>query len=163
MTLIIGIDPGLKGAIFRCYPENAMSDGMPVAETKRNGKVKNELDLARLADLLYNPAMDAHAFVERVGAMPGQGVSSMFSFGKSYGAILGILAAFQIPVTFVEPRVWKSKLKVRGGKVGALLHASELMPRWSHLWTPKRGEMNKEQAIGRADAALIAYYGQHHG
>lgn len=76
----------------------------------------------------------------------------MFSFGKSYGAVLGALAALEIPVTHVTPQRWKKALSVRPGKDAARLRASELLPEHSNTWKLKKHD-------GRAEAAMIAYYG----
>ena len=146
----IGIDPGLNGAI--AYLKDGKLDiwDMPTFSIKRNNKNKREVDASSLSDTLED--LHGVAFVEKVGAMPGQGVSSMFSFGQSYGIILGILAAYQIPITLVPPKTWKAVLKVRQGKDAARMKASELMPEHSGLWPLKKHD-------GRAEAALIAYYG----
>lgn len=160
MTIVyIGVDPGLSGAIA-CYDPSRnfiraelRVEDMPTVEVKRGKSLKRELNMAALADILYGfDAGSPHAFVEQVGAMPGQGVTSMFSFGKSYGAVLGALAALEIPVTHVTPQRWKKALSVRPGKDAARLRASELLPEHSNTWKLKKHD-------GRAEAAMIAYYG----
>lgn len=161
--MIIGVDPGLDGAIFFLDAGAAIATPMPTVEVKRGGKNKREIDIAAAVEILnFDLTNGAVAYVEQVGAMPGQGVSSMFSFGKSYGILLGVLAALYIGFNHVSPVTWKKALNVRGGKEAALLRASELMPQHSKYWTPKKGELTKAQALGIADAALIAYYGVLH-
>lgn len=155
--IIIGIDPGLTGAVF--FIEN---DGPLVADTptivmaKSSGKGKKTDYLpADMAKLLRDYApLNCHVFIEKVGAMPGQGVTSMFGFGKGYGLWIGILAALEIPYTFVTPQAWK-KVMMSGmaDKDAARLRAQELWPSKSHLFARKKD-------IGRADAALIAEYGR---
>lgn len=156
MTIIIGIDPGLSGAIVIDNDGEIEVLDMPTVEVMRSNKKKRELNLAALSTILYGVSQrigNVRAFVEQVGAMPGQGTSSMFSFGKSYGATLGILAAFEIPVTHVTPQRWQKALQVRGGKDGSRLRASELMPSAAHFWPLVKHD-------GRAEAALIGYYGK---
>jgi crossover junction endodeoxyribonuclease RuvC len=94
-----------------------------------------------------------HVYVEQVGAMPGQGVSSMFNFGHSCGTIMGILGALGIPHTMVTPQKWKKAAGLIGtDKDAARTRAIQLWPNWRDL--DKKG---KGQAL--ADAALIARYG----
>lgn len=150
MTKIIGIDPGLSGAIAYLTPDDLQIWDMPTLDLVRGGKKKREIDEIALADILED--LHGKVFLEKVGAMPGQGVSSMFSFGQSYGVIRGIIAAYQMQRELVPPATWKAKLKVRKGKDAARLRASELMPKYSGLWPLKKHD-------GRAEAALIAYYG----
>jgi crossover junction endodeoxyribonuclease RuvC len=158
--IVLGIDPGLSGAIAEYDRSNVSAlygltvFEMPTVKVARNGKLKRELDLAKLADIIYNTTATV-AYVERVGAMPGQGVTSMFSFGKSYGSILGILAAFKIPVVHVAPQTWRKHLSVRKGKDGSRMTASELLPKSAHIWPLVKDD-------GKAEASLIALYGERH-
>lgn len=154
--IIIGIDPGLSGA-FAVYSGDRLLhvEDLPVLEFKRNGKNKRDLDVSRLAKRIQGWA-PSKAIVEKVGAMPGQGVSSVFSFGKTYGAILGILGALEVPVDLVAPQVWKKKLGVPAGKDGARARASQLIPAGAEFWPLKKHD-------GRAESALIAYYGAANG
>lgn len=152
--MILGIDPGLDGAIAVALPRSLRIHDMPTLSILRGGKNKREIDLAALAKLLAPlPMVVCHAFVEQVGAMPGQGVTSMFSFGRSYGSILGILAALKVPVTHVPPVRWKKALQVPAGKDAARSRASQLLPDSTDLWPLKKHD-------GRAEAALIAEYGR---
>ena len=171
--IVIGIDPGLSGAIV-CRtmnqdgtPGSARIYDMPTIEVQRGGKSKREVNPAMLASVLrsesagdlasWSPSsasnfMRLHAFVERVGAMPGQGVSSVFSFGRSVGIVEGVLAALSIPMTIVPPQTWQKAVNTRDGKDGSRLRAMELFPHEAAFFERKRDD-------GRADAALIAYYG----
>lgn len=154
MTAVIGIDPGLSGAAVILTGDGIYAHiDMPTLQIERNNKRKRELDAHALSGWIKGYAGVApHIFVERVGAMPGQGVTSMFQFGKVYGQILGILAAYQIPHTLVHPTVWRKAMHVPKGKDGSRQRASELWPRDAGLF--KRVKDN-----GRADAALIAAWG----
>lgn len=150
--MICGIDPGLSGAIaFLSATHELTVHDMPTLFLSRNGKNKREIDAHVLADMLQkiNPN---HCYVELVGAMPGQGSSSTFAFGKAYGIVIGILAALHISNTFVSPRRWKLALGVPALKDGARARASQLMPSAAYQWPLVKHD-------GRAEAALIAYWG----
>lgn len=152
--MIVGIDPGLSGAIVEFDgDEQAVfsSTNMPTLELKRGGKTRREINIAVLVALLKSSA-SAHVFIEQVGAMPGQGVSSMFAFGKSYGIVLGVVAALGHPYTTVPAMRWKKTLGVPAAKDGARARASQLLPGSADHWPLKKDE-------GRAEAALIALYG----
>ena len=152
--LILGIDPGLSGALAFLTPSTGALTvlDVPTFTLGRNGKAKREVDAVELARLVDAAVHIDHAFVEQVGAMPGQGVSSVFAFGKVYGLLLGILAANSIPHTLVTPQKWKRALSVPAEKDGARARASQLMPAHAGQWTRIKDD-------GRAEAALIAYYG----
>ena len=153
---ILGVDPGLTGgiALLTGLCELTVAD-MPIIETERAGRAKRSVNAPALAWLIREFA-PSHAIVERVGAMPGQGVSSMFSFGRSLGVIEGVLAALGIPVSYVAPRVWQSALSVRAGKDGSRARACELLPAYAERFGRRRDD-------GRADAALLALWGLLHG
>jgi crossover junction endodeoxyribonuclease RuvC len=153
--MIIGIDPGLAGTLAFLEAESGrLLDvvDMPILMLTRGGKRKKDLDVHAFARLIGDRRPD-HAYVEQVGAMPGQGVSSVFAFGKSFGAVIGILATLDVPMSFVPPAVWKRTLAVPKAKDGARARASQLLPKSAHLW-PLVGH------DGRAEAALIALYGR---
>ena len=151
--IVLAIDPGLSGAIAILGPslDDLTIHDMPVHVLARGGKAKRDIDVATLARTLVSDGAE-HAFVEQVGAMPGQGVASTFAFGKGYGIVLGALAALSVPVTTVPPQRWKKALGVPAGKDAARARASQLMPRHAHHWPLKKHD-------GRAEAALIALYG----
>jgi len=155
VTILAGIDPGLSGAVafFNTERNDVEVFDIPTFSLTRSGKNKREVDAHALARILSARRID-HAFVERVGAMPGQGVSGVFAFGKCYGIILGVLAAIGAPQTLVAPQTWKKALQVPAAKDGARARASELMPQASHQWA--RGKDD-----GRSEAALIALYAHH--
>jgi len=100
----IGIDPGLSGAVAIISDDSLKVFDMPTMTVDRNGKAKRQVSANELAELLNLYAgKDCHVYVERVSAMAGQGVTSVFSFGRSFGMIEGIWAALTMPVTFVAP------------------------------------------------------------
>jgi crossover junction endodeoxyribonuclease RuvC len=92
---VIGIDPGLSGAIAVINgTDSLIVIDMPTMTVERNGKAKRQVSATELAQLLGDAKSDdCHVFVEKVSAMAGQGVTSVFSFGRSFGMIEGILAA----------------------------------------------------------------------
>ena len=106
---IVGIDPGLSGAIAILENNNVLNIfDMPVmAEGKKN---KRQLNSAQLAHIIKENTVkneEITIVVEQVNAMPGQGVTSMFNFGQTFGAIKGISAALNLPIFFVRPSKWK--------------------------------------------------------
>ncbi len=100
----IGIDPGLSGAIAVLTDDTLQIHDMPVMTVDRNGKAKRQVSANELAELLNLYAgKDCHVYCERVGAVSGQGVTSVFSFGRSFGMIEGILAALRRVFVAFEP------------------------------------------------------------
>ena len=151
--IFIGIDPGLSGAIafFDVAKGHLSIVDMPTVEVVRNNKKKRELSPQMMASLIRLAEGDKAAVVERVGAMPGQGVSSVFSFGRSLGMVEGVLSGLQIPHTLITPQVWQKAALVRGGKDGSRQRAAELFPAYANLFARKKDD-------GRADAACMAWY-----
>ena len=151
--ILLGIDPGLSGALalYDTSEQTVEVIDMPVLELVRNGKKKGEVSAQALANLLAGRGIKA-AFLERVNAMPGQGVTSVFSFGRSTGIVEGILAAYDIPTTLVTPQAWQKAVGQRAGKDGSRERAMQLFPAQADLFQRKKDD-------GRSDAALIAYYG----
>ena len=149
---VIGIDPGASGAIALVVGGVLISvHDMPTVTVERNKAQKRQVCPAGLS-LLMQQLSPHRATVEKVGAMPGQGVSSMFSFGRSVGIIEGVLAAKQIPVTFTTPQAWQKQSGAAKGKDGSRQRVMELFPREAHLFARVKED-------GRADAVLIALMG----
>lgn len=149
---VLGIDVGLNGAIAVVEGDQLIEvHDMPTFSMERNGKNKRMVNAAELARLIRQAAPGC-AYLERLNAMPGQGVTSMFSMGQSLGVVLGILAALDIPTTTIPPRTWQRALDVPQGKDGSRYRAAQLFPARAELF--KRVKDN-----GRSDAALIAVYG----
>lgn len=151
---ILGVDPGASGALV--ILETTTGDltvlDMPTVEIKRGARMVRQVSAQLLVDLL-SPFQIGHAYIEKVGAMPGQGVSSMFAFGRAAGVVEGVLAGLRVPLTFVTPQEWQKALRVTGGKDGARHRATQLFPAGSTYFSRKKDD-------GRADAALIAKYGE---
>jgi len=149
MTIFIGIDPGVSGAIAILAPDGVTFFDMPVLEVKK----KQTLDYAGLAGIL-RPFSGCGAFVavELVGSMPGQGVSSTFAFGRSYGAVLATLATLEIPYELVTPPVWKRAFRLVGcEKDESRAAALRLFPQCA-------SDLRLKKHHGRADALLMAEY-----
>ena len=145
---VLGIDPGLSGA--HVLLENGVPIEWGVMPVMVEGTSKR-INGASLASLWRFAKIDI-AFMEQVGAMPGQGVTSMFSFGHSAGVVRGVLGALEIPTRLVTPQAWKKHVNLLNkDKDAARSMAIQFWPEWRELDKKGRG-----QAL--ADAALIALY-----
>ena len=114
----IGVDPGLSGAIAVLNDDLSLVAvyDMPVMPVRKG---KNQVNAAALVKILssaidYPRRLQPTAYLEQVSAMPGQGVSGMFSFGTSYGIVQGALAALGIPMVLVRPQAWKARAGLKG-------------------------------------------------
>ena len=154
--LIISIDPGISGAI--CFFENGqvkdVIDMPTMAEGKKNKRqvnghqMYNELSNRIRKYDIYN----INVVVEQVSAMPGQGVTSMFNFGQSFGVIKGICAAMQLPIFFVRPVKWKKHFElINTQKDASRTKAIEMFPKISSI-------LSKKKDSNKADAILIASF-----
>jgi crossover junction endodeoxyribonuclease RuvC len=152
--VICGCDPGLAGALAfldPAMPETIETFDIPVHLLTRGGKQKREVDIVELIRLVAMRRI-THAFIEQAGAQPQQGSSSTFSFGKTYGVILGVVASHNIPLSIVPLLRWKRALHVPRAKDAARARASQLLPAAADQWRLRKHD-------GRAEAALIALYG----
>lgn len=148
----IGIDPGLSGAIAIIEGDSASWWPMPVMEI---GNGKRRVNGAELAKMLQGRT--CLVAIEKVGAMPGQGVTSMFSFGRSLGVIEGVCDAIGCPKAYVDPKTWKKAILAGGpqDKEGAI-HFCRM--RWPNVvLVPPRGRVDHD---GAADALCLAEYGR---
>ena len=152
---VVGIDPGLSGAI--AIIENKKVLGlfeMPVmAEGKKN---KRQLNSAQLVNIIKENIQinneDIAVVVEQVNAMPGQGVTSMFNFGQTFGAIKGVCAALQLPIYFVRPSKWKKHFElINSSKDSSRTKVIEMYPHLS-------SQLSKKKDVNKSDAILIALY-----
>ena len=158
--LIIGIDPGISGSI--CF----FKDGrilevieMPVmTEGKKNKKQVNGAQIYNEFLKRINKKDDEiRVVIEQVSAMPGQGVTSMFNFGQSFGILKGICSAMQLPMFFVRPAKWKKYFNlINSQKDASRTRAIEIFPYFS-------AQLSKKKDSNKADAILIAsfYYETH--
>ena len=159
--LIIGIDPGISGSI--CFFKNGeikdVIDMPTMTEGKKNKKqvngsqIFNEI-LKRIKEI---DRKDIKVVIEQVSAMPGQGVTSMFNFGQSFGILKGICSAMQLPMYFVRPLKWKKYFNlINSEKDASRTRAIEIFPYFS-------SNLSRKKDSNKADAILIAsfYYETH--
>ena len=154
--LIIGIDPGITGSI--CFFENGkiidviemptMTDGKKNKKQVNGSQIYNEI-LKRVNNL---EKKDIRVVIEQVSAMPGQGVTSMFNFGQSFGILKGICSAMQLPMYFVRPAKWKKYFNlIKSEKDASRTRAIEIFPYFS-------SQLSKKKDSNKADAILIANF-----
>ena len=151
---IIGIDPGLNGAIavlqnnkiIEIHDIPVMTDG------KKNKRQLNSAQLVKLLKDNFQDETDTVVIVEQVNAMPGQGVTSMFNFGQTFGAIKGICAALNLPIFFVRPAKWKKHFElINSSKDASRTKAIEMYPSISD-------QLSKKKDVNKSDAILIARF-----
>ena len=158
--LIIGIDPGISGSI--CFFEDGkilFLIEMPfMTECKKNKKQVNGAQIYNEFLKRINKKDDEiRVVIEQVSAMPGQGVTSMFNFGQSFGILKGICSAMQLPMFFVRPAKWKKYFNlINSQKDASRTRAIEIFPYFST-------QLSKKKDSNKADAILIAsfYYETH--
>ena len=154
--LVIGIDPGISGSI--CF----FQDGkiidvveMPtMTEGKKNKKQVNGSQIYNeISDRINKlDKKDIKVIIEQVSAMPGQGVTSMFNFGQSFGILKGICSAMQLPMYFVRPAKWKKYFNlINSEKDASRTRAIEIFPYFS-------GQLSRKKDSNKADAILIASF-----
>ncbi len=151
---IIGIDPGLSGAIAILENNKVVNIfDMPVmAEGKKNKRQLNSAQLVKLIKSNIKKDEEVVVVVEQVNAMPGQGVTSMFNFGQTFGAIKGVCAALELPIFFVRPSKWKKHFElINSSKDSSRTKAIEMYPVLSN-------ELSKKKDVNKSDAILIARY-----
>ena len=154
--LIIGIDPGISGSI--CFLEDGIIKDVLEMPTMIEGK-KNKKQVN--GSQIYNEISfriktyekkNIKVVIEQVSAMPGQGVTSMFNFGQSFGILKGICSAMQLPIYFVRPAKWKKYFNlINSEKDASRTRAIEIFPYFS-------SNLSKKKDSNKADAILIASY-----
>jgi len=147
--LVVGIDPGATGALAFIDDRDGLMAVYDMPTTK-NKQGKNLVNATLLAQLL-RVEQPKKAIIERVSAMPGQGVTSMFNFGMGYGVVLGVIASLGIPHELVTPQTWK--------RAAGLIGADKDYARTKVLEMYPHADVARKKDIGRADAILIARYG----
>ena len=152
--ILIGVDPGINGAIsivenkkiLEVYDTPTMIDG------KKNKRQINSAQVSNIFKERLNLNKEVIVVVEQVNAMPGQGVTSMFNFGQSFGVIKGICAALKLPIHFVRPAKCKKHFKlIKTNKDASRTKVSESYPEIS-------SKLHRKKDSNRADAILIALY-----
>jgi crossover junction endodeoxyribonuclease RuvC len=152
--MLIAIDPGKSGAIAHLHDDGRFCcvESMPVV-----GKMVDAAGLASALRTLvdasrrYAVPSTTRIILEQVGAMPGQGVTSMFSFGTSFGIVLGVVAALRLPLELVRPNIWKRDMGLGKDKEASRLKGLQLFPDASEMLKRKKDE-------GRAEAILLGLW-----
>ena len=154
--LIIGIDPGLSGSI--CFMKEGkiidviemptMTDGKKNKKQVNGSQIYNEI-LKKKNEIKNS---EVRVVIEQVSAMPGQGVTSMFNFGQSFGILKGICSAMQLPVYFIRPTKWKKYFNlINSEKDASRTKAIEIFPYFSE-------QLSRKKDSNKADAILIASF-----
>ena len=154
--LIIGIDPGISGSI--CFFEDGkiidvvemptMTEGKKNKRQVNGSQIYNEI----LKRIIKIEKQNVRVIIEQVSAMPGQGVTSMFNFGQSFGILKGICSAMQLPMYFVRPAKWKKYFGlINSEKDASRTRAIEMFPYFS-------SQLSKKKDSNKADAILIANF-----
>ena len=154
--MIIGIDPGISGSI--CFFEDGnivdVLEMPTMAEGKKNKKQVNGAQIFNEINkrIKNKDKQNVRIVIEQVSAMPGQGVTSMFNFGQSFGILKGICSAMQLSVYFVRPAKWKKYFNlINSEKDASRTRAIEIFPYFS-------SELSKKKDANKADAILIASF-----
>ena len=154
--LVIGIDPGISGSI--CFFQDGkiidvvemptMTEGKKNKKQVNGSQIFNEIS-ERIKKI---DKKDIKVIIEQVSAMPGQGVTSMFNFGQSYGILKGICSAMQLPMYFVRPTKWKKYFNlINSEKDASRTRAIEIFPYFS-------SQLSRKKDSNKADAILIASF-----
>ena len=154
--LIIGIDPGISGSI--CFLEDGkildVIEMPTMAEGKKN---KRQVNGSQIYNEIFQriqniSKQNIRVIIEQVSAMPGQGVTSMFNFGQSFGILKGICSAMQLPMYFVRPAKWKKYFGlIKSEKDASRTKVIEMFPYFS-------SQLSKKKDSNKADAILIASF-----
>ena len=154
--LIIGIDPGISGSI--CFFEDGnildVVEMPTMAEGKKNKRQVNGAQIFNEISKRVDKAekQNVRVVIEQVSAMPGQGVTSMFNFGQSFGILKGICSAMQLPMYFIRPAKWKKYFGlIKSEKDASRTKAIEMFPYFS-------SQLSKKKDSNKADAILIASF-----
>ena len=154
--LIIGIDPGISGAI--CFFQNGeiadVIDMPSMADGKKNKRqINSQQVFNEVSERIINiPKKEIIVVIEQVSAMPGQGVTSMFNFGQSFGVLKGICSAMQLSMYFVRPAKWKKYYGlIKTEKDASRTKVIEIFPYIS-------SKLSKKKDSNKADAILIANF-----
>ena len=154
--LVIGIDPGISGSI--CFLQNGIIIDVIEMPTMTEGKKnKKQVNGSQIFNEIYERVKkfekkDIKVVIEQVSAMPGQGVTSMFNFGQSFGILKGICSAMQLPMYFVRPAKWKKYFNlINSEKDASRTKAIEIFPYFS-------GQLSRKKDSNKADAILIASF-----
>ncbi len=154
--LIIGIDPGITGSIC-FFKDGKIIDLVEMPNMAEGKKNKRQVNGAQIYSEIFLRIKDIEkkeikVVIEQVSAMPGQGVTSMFNFGQSFGVLKGICSAMQLPMYFVRPAKWKKYFNlINSEKDASRTKAIEIFPYIS-------SQLSRKKDSNKADAILIASF-----
>ena len=154
--LIIGIDPGITGSIC-FFKDGKIIDVVEMPNMAEGKKNKRQVNGAQIYNEITSrikniEKKDIKVVIEQVSAMPGQGVTSMFNFGQSFGVLKGMCSAMQLPMYFVRPAKWKKYFNlIKSEKDASRTRAIEIFPYFS-------SQLSKKKDSNKADAILIASF-----
>lgn len=154
MSYTIAFDPGLDGAftVLDAKGDIVQVFDMPTIEVKVGSSIKRQVAPQAIAsELRLFTDEPCFAVIEKVASRPGQGVASMFGFGRSLGVLEGVLAGMMLPYQLVPPQTWSKAMKLAAGKGASRQRAMELFPRHADYFKRVKDD-------GRADSALLALY-----
>ena len=152
--IIFGIDPGVSGAISVLEKKKVIGvfDMPTMIDGKKNKKQVNGAQVTHIIKERLDDEKEIAVVVEHVNAMPGQGVTSMFNFGQSFGVIKGVCSALSLPIYFVRPTKWKKHFNlIKTNKDASRTKVIQVYPEISN-------ELSRKKDSNRADAILIARY-----
>ena len=152
--IIIGIDPGVSGAISILENKKVIEihDMPTMIDGKKNKRQVNGSQVTNIIKENLNHDKETIVVVEQVNAMPGQGVTSMFNFGQSFGVIKGICSALSLPIYFVRPTKWKKYFNlINSEKDASRTRAIEIFPYFS-------AQLSRKKDSNKADAILISSF-----
>ena len=152
--IIIGIDPGVSGAISVLEDKKVLEvyDMPTMIDGKKNKKQVNGSQVSNIMKERFDKNKEIVVVVEHVNAMPGQGVTSMFNFGQSFGVIKGICSALNLPIHFVRPTKWKKHFNlIKTNKDASRTKVIQVYPEIS-------GTLHRKKDSNKAEAILIARY-----
>jgi len=154
--LIIGIDPGISGSIC-FFQDGKIVDVVEMPTMTEGKKNKKQVNGSQIFNEISEKIekldkKEIKVVIEQVSAMPGQGVTSMFNFGQSFGILKGICSAMQLPMYFVRPAKWKKYFNlINSEKDASRTRAIEVFPYFS-------SQLSKKKDSNKADAILIASF-----
>ena len=154
--LIIGIDPGISGSVC-FFQDGKIIDVVEMPTMTEGKKNKRQVNGSQIFNeiskrIIEKDKKDIKVVIEQVSAMPGQGVTSMFNFGQSFGILKGICSAMQLSVYFVRPAKWKKYFNlINSEKDASRTKAIEIFPYFSV-------NLSKKKDCNKADAILIASF-----
>ena len=152
--IIFGIDPGISGAISVLENKKIIEifDMPTMIDGKKNKRQINGSEVTYIIKKRLNDGKEVIVVVEQVNAMPGQGVTSMFNFGQSFGVIKGICSALSLPIYFVRPIKWKKHFNlIKTNKDASRTKVIQTYPEIS-------SKLSRKKDSNKADAILIARY-----